>query len=104
MRLLALILLLLLGLLQYRLWYGHNGLHDFWRTRDQLAEAHRQNDQLTQRNELIREEIRELKDGAEGIEERARNELGFIRDGETFYRVLDANPKDASLKDGNDAP
>ncbi len=99
MRLLALILVSLLGLLQYRLWYGHNGLYDFWRIRDQLAEAQRQNGQLTQRNELIREEIRELKDGSEGIEERARNELGYIRDGETFYRVLEANPKD-----GNDAP
>jgi len=89
MRLVAILLLILLAALQYRLWYGHNGLLDYWRSDQQLTEATAQNDSLQQRNDLIREEIRELKDGTEGVEERARNELGFIRDGETFFRVLE---------------
>jgi len=89
MRLLAVLLLLLLSLLQYRLWYGHNGLGDYRRISTQLADAQAQNERLAQRNRLLEEEILDLKKGEDGIEERARNELGFIRDGETFYRVLD---------------
>ena len=91
MRLVAILLLLLLTALQYRLWYGHNGLRDYWRLSQQLADARSHNDTLRQRNALQREEIRELKTGQDGIEERARNELGFIRDGETFYRILEPN-------------
>lgn len=96
MRLLAVLLLLLLSLLQYRLWYGHNGLRDYWRISEQLSEAQAQKDRLEQRNRLLEEEIHDLKNGQDGIEERARNELGFIRDGETFYRVLDNKADDKS--------
>jgi cell division protein FtsB len=97
MRLVAILLLVLLSALQYRLWHGHNGLRDYWRLDQQLTDARSHNDILRQRNALRHEEIRELKTGHDGIEERARNELGFIRDGETFYRVLETN-NDANLQ------
>lgn len=53
------------------------------------------NDSLTQRNETLHAEVKELKQGKEALEERARSQLGFIKDGETFYRVI-PNQKDKS--------
>jgi cell division protein FtsB len=47
-----------------------------------------QNANLTQRNSLLKADINDLKIGLEAVEERARNELGLIKQGETFYRIL----------------
>ena len=89
MRLLTILLVLLLCVLQYRLWFGRNGVRDYWHLQQQFEQASNRNTELQQRNALLHEEISDLKQGAEGIEERARNELGYIREGETFYRVID---------------
>jgi len=52
-----------------------------------------QNANLAQRNALLKADINDLKIGLEAIEERARNELGLIKKGETFYRILPADSK-----------
>lgn len=87
-RILLVILLFLLGLLQYRIWFGKNSIPDLWHKEQELAKRQTQNSQLTQRNTLLEADIDDLKLGLEAIEERARNELGLIKQGETFYRIL----------------
>lgn len=86
-----LVLLLILVGLQYRLWLGDNG----WRTvktmQEELTAQQAENDQLRERNRVLEAEVTELKQGVEGIEDRARSELGMIKPGEKFYFIVDDN-------------
>jgi cell division protein FtsB len=84
----AFILVALLGALQYRLWFGKNSVSDFKNMQLQIEVIEKQNANLRQRNQLLRADIEDLQLGIESMEERARNELGLIKDGETFYRIL----------------
>lgn len=81
-------LLILLILLQHRLWLGKHSIPDLWAGQVKVAERQLQNANLAQRNRLLAADIADLKIGLEAIEERARSELGLIKKGETFYRVL----------------
>lgn len=87
------VLVILLGLLQYRLWFGKNSIPDYVAKKQEVAEKRDANANLRQRNSLLKADISDLKIGLEAIEERARNELGLIKEGETFYRILPAEPK-----------
>jgi cell division protein FtsB len=87
-----LILLSLLCLLQYRLWFGKNSVPDYLAMQQEVAEQSRQNANLIQRNSLLKADISDLQIGLDAIEERARNELGLIKEGETFYRILPTTP------------
>ena len=78
----------MLGALQYRLWFGKNSVSDFKSMQLQIEVIEKQNANLRQRNNLLRADIEDLQLGIESMEERARNELGLIKDGETFYRIL----------------
>jgi cell division protein FtsB len=84
----ALILIVLLAALQYRLWFGKNSVSDYQEMQTQIETLEQQNANLRQRNKLIRADIDDLQLGIESMEERARNELGLIKEGETFYRIL----------------
>ncbi|MDF7679184.1 cell division protein FtsB [Enterobacteriaceae bacterium ESL0689] len=85
---LTFLLLALLIWLQYSLWFGKNGLHDYRRVYDDVAAQQATNNKLKARNEQLFAEIDDLNGGQEAIEERARNELSMIRPGETFYRLI----------------
>lgn len=87
-----LVLLSLLCLLQYRLWFGKNSVPDYVAMQQEVIEQSRQNANLIQRNSLLKADISDLQIGLDAIEERARNELGLIKEGETFYRILPTNP------------
>ena len=90
MRWLTYLLLVLLVLIQYPLWFGKGGwirVHDSER---RLAEQELINKKLEARNLALDAEVRDLKQGYEAIEERARFELGLVRDGETFVQFGDA--------------
>lgn len=92
MRGLALVLLLLITLLawlQYRLWFGAGGAEQVNELRARVEQQARQNEGLGQRNAALAAEVADLKSGEAAIEERARGELGMIRPGEVFYRVVD---------------
>ena len=89
LRVLLLALLVLLGILQYRLWFADGGRQAVEALYTRVQEQRRQNDGLGQRNAALAAEVADLKSGEAAIEERARNELGMIRPGETFYRVVD---------------
>lgn len=89
LRVLLLALMVLLGWLQYRLWFGVGGTRAVEELDARVEQQRRQNQGLEQRNAALAAEVADLKSGEAAIEERARNELGMIRPGETFYRVVD---------------
>ncbi|MDF0534544.1 cell division protein FtsB [Shewanella yunxiaonensis] len=88
---------LLLGLMQYRLWWGENSLTEYYHLDHQIAEQQQNNDELDARNQALKEEISDLRSGKEAIEERARNELGLIKKGETFYRVVGGDQRSMTV-------
>ncbi len=94
--LLPALLVLLLAWLQYRLWFGEGGLREDAALRAQVARQQADNLQLRQRNEALAAEVDALKAGGEAVEERARSELGMVRDGEVFYRVIETEPPPAT--------
>ncbi|MEJ8568395.1 cell division protein FtsB [Elongatibacter sediminis] len=88
MRLLLAILLVLLALLQFNLWFGEGGFADIRRLEQRVSEQERENALLQQRNRELEAEVDDLRQGLEAIEERARSEMGMIKEGEEFYQVV----------------
>lgn len=86
--LLAGLLLILLGL-QYRLWIAEGSLAERHRLEQQIAEQAQINHQLQERNAALEREVLDLQSGNKGLEQRAREQLGLIREGETFYQFVD---------------
>lgn len=85
---LPLLLLAILGYLQYSLWYGKNNVFDYQDNVKLLEDLHKDNDQLKARNEQMFAEINNLQSGYEAIEERARSHLGMVKPEEYFYRII----------------
>ena len=81
-------LLALLAFLQYRLWWGEGGRRSVAALQKQVEQQKHENDGLQQRNAALAAEVEDLKSGEAAVEERARSELGMIKPGETFYRVV----------------
>lgn len=75
--------------LQYRLWFAPGSLAEQHRLELQVIEQTEVNSKLRARNEAIEREVLELQNGTDGIERRAREQLGLIRKGETFYLVVE---------------
>lgn len=92
LRIVLVLLLALLGWLQYRLWFGTGGHHEVAELQARVDQQARQNEGLGQRNAALAAEVADLKSptGEAAVEERARNELGMVKPGEVFYRVVDA--------------
>lgn len=98
LRMLALILIALLALLQYRLWFGQGGASATASLQDKVERQGVENRGQQQRNEQLAAEVENLKSGESAAEERARSELGMIKPGETFYRVVEPPvPVDAAV-------
>jgi cell division protein FtsB len=89
MRPLIWLLLVLLVLLQYRLWVGDGSLAEVWDLYQQVEMQKAENSELRERNQALEAEVQDLKQGLEAIEERAREELGMTRDNETFYQIIE---------------
>lgn len=83
----ALVLVVIIALLQYPLWLGKGGWYRVWEMDRQLQAQRKENQRLEQRNAGLEAEVRDLKSGYEAIEERARYELGLVKDGELFIQV-----------------
>ena len=89
MKLTVFILLVLLALLQYRLWYSPGGyieVRELEQTKQELAE---ENGQLRERNASLAGEVVDLQHGLEAVEERARSEMGMIKSDEVFYQIIE---------------
>src|SRR5688572_7715394 len=89
MRWLTLGLAGLLMLIQYPLWLGKGGWLRVWDVDQQIQSQRESNARLKARNGALDAEVRDLKQGFEAIEERARSELGMIRQDEIFFQLLD---------------
>ena len=91
-RLLVLVLVVLIALLQLKYWVGPGGVRDVEALRARVAAQEAENARLIERNEVLAAEVEDLRAGKAALEERARAELGLIKQGETFYRVIEARP------------
>ncbi|OBT17332.1 cell division protein FtsB [Vibrio sp. UCD-FRSSP16_10] len=89
MRFFSILLFSLLLLMQATLWFGKNGVNDYRHVKDEVAIQSSVNSELRKRNDEMFVEIDDLKQGLDAIEERARHELGMVKEGETFYRIID---------------
>lgn len=92
MRLIILCLTALLVLIQYPLWLGKGGWLRVWDMDKQVQQAQKKNDELKARNAKLESEVADLKQGTGSVEERARYELGMIKQNEVFIQVLDGSP------------
>lgn len=88
MKFLLILFSLLLLLLFSRLWIGQGSYPDIWSLEQKLRLQQAANEKQTLKNHQLEAEVRALQSGDEAIEEYARDELGMIRKGESFYQVI----------------
>lgn len=91
MRWLTLVLVLLIALLQYPLWLGKGSWLRVWDLNQKIEQKKEANTKLKERNDMLDAEVRDLKQGYAAIEERARSELGMVKQDEVFYQVMDSS-------------
>ena len=89
MKWLTLVLLGLVALIQYPLWLGKGGWLRVWEVDQQISAQREINGRLKARNGGLDAEVRDLKQGFDAIEERARSELGMVRQDEIFFQLID---------------
>jgi cell division protein FtsB len=75
--------------LQYKLWFAHHSVAELIRLRAEIAMQASDNKRLQEQNRALEAEVRDLKNGHTAIEERARSELGMVKNGETFYQIVE---------------
>ena len=94
-RIAAALLLLVLGVLQYRIWASPGGMREVWRLENAIDVQTAENQRLRERNTTLAAEVRDLKEGRIAIEERARTDLGMIKSNETFFQIVPPSFPDA---------
>jgi len=104
MRAFSALLLIIFSLLQYRLWFGKNSVPDYLALQEDVTRQQLANEKLKQRNKLLYADTDDLKLGTEAIEERARNELGMIKDNETFFRVIPSKDNSTKVRHSRELP
>lgn len=103
-RIVALLLVGVIAALQYGLWLGKGSWMRVWEIDRQISVQRQHNEALGARNAALDAEVRDLKEGLGAIEERARNELGMIRNDEIFFQVLETKAAEASRTPAPAAP
>ncbi len=93
MRLILIILASLLLLIQFPLWLGKGGWLRAWDLDQQVTTAQKKTEDLKARNAKLASEVQDLRNGTGAVEERARYELGMIRDNEIFVQILESSEK-----------
>ncbi|MEM7304214.1 MAG: cell division protein FtsB [Pseudomonadota bacterium] len=94
MKLFVLFLIVVLIGLQYKLWVDGDGVRKLVHLNTRIDNQQMVNQQMYQQNEVLAAEVEDLKSGYDAIEERARMELGMIREGETFFQVIEKPPSE----------
>ena len=89
MKIINAVLITLIVLLQYKLWIGEGSLADVWRLHQAIAAQTQENSTLAERNAALDAEVKDLKQGLAAIEERARYDLGMIKQDETFFQIIE---------------
>ena len=93
MKIFIVLLLALLLVLQYRLWFARGNLLEVRNFETIKQEQAEDNLRLQERNQALAAEVQDLKQGMEAIEEKARSEMGMIKEGETFYQIVEQGPE-----------
>ncbi len=93
MKILITILVILLIGLQYRLWVGEGSLAHRVELQKKIEQQQAENDALSERNRILALEVEALKSGLDGVEERAREQMGMVKQGETFFMIVDPEKK-----------
>ncbi len=96
--LIAILILLLLGL-QYRLWVSEGSLSHRAGLQEQIDQQQAENSRLRERNAVLAGEVEALKSGIDAIEERAREQMGMVKEGETFFMIVKPPQDDDRSKD-----
>jgi cell division protein FtsB len=91
----------LLLLLQYRLWFAEGSRAELARLEAKIEAQQTVNAGLSQRNRKLELEVLDLQRGLDSLEERARQDLGMIREGETFYQIVDKPKVDPQAEPGD---
>lgn len=97
-------LLILIAGLQYRLWLGDGGIREYRETITKIEELRQEGEKRRIRNAALAADVKDLKEGTDAIEERARHDLGMIKTGETFIQIYDSNLPAAGSASAHAAP
>ena len=89
LRLIIVVLLMFFIGLQYRLWIGQGSWEEIVSLEKDIEQQQTTNERLQSRNQILENEVKDLKSGKDSVEERARSELGLIKEGETLYILAD---------------
>ena len=89
MKIIAFVLLVLLIWLQYKIWLQDGGIPEVVQLQQEVKEVKTEVQQLQERNLSLDAEVKDLKKGLDAIEERARSEMGMIKEGEVYYQVIE---------------
>ncbi len=93
MKIIAFVLLSLLIWLQYKIWLQDGGIPEVVQLQQEVEEVKTEVQQLQERNSSLDAEVKDLKKGLDAIEERARSEMGMIKQGEVYYQVIEPDTK-----------
>ena len=102
MKKIIVLLIVLLVLLQYKIWLGDGGIPRILQLQEEVDTVQVQVDKLKERNQALDAEVQDLKKGLDAIEERARSDLGMISQDEVYYQVIDKKPQIDSISGSND--
>jgi len=90
-KIIALVLLFLLIWLQYKIWLQDGGIPEILQLQQEVEQVSIEVKQLKERNLSLDAEVKDLKKGLDAIEERARSEMGMIKEGEIYYQVIESD-------------
>ena len=94
MKVLIIVLVVILVFMQYRLWVGDGSLAQIYQLKQQIKKQEAENMRLKERNKMLAAEVDALKNGSDAVEAKARSELGLIKEGETFYKVIEKKERE----------
>ena len=97
MKFITLLFVLLLLIMQVNIWLTKEGYSRIVEIKGLMQDQQQENDEMSSRNSQLKEEIKDLKDGYAAIEEKARENIGMIKEGEEFYLITEPRP-DLELK------
>ena len=88
------LLFIIIGYLQYRLWFGEGSVEQIVQLQREIEQQKVENNKLEERNRALLAQIKELKEGTSSIEAKARTDMGMVKEGETFYFITDKKKTD----------
>ena len=92
MKFIALLLVLFLVMMQVNIWLTKDAYSRVAEIKELIQDQQKENNEMVSRNSQLKEEIKDLKDGYSAIEEKAREDIGMIKEGEEFYLLTKPRP------------